>query len=348
MMNELLVEIFAVGKWNGYNFSKADLQEIAANFKSLKENHRVPLKFGHNDEQQMTDGFPALGWVEDVFVNGSILMAKFVDIPDLVFSAIEKKLYRNVSIELDIGVKHKERFYNYVLSGVALLGADIPAVNVLKDLTHYMSRDEVHGEKQISFSAIDTNFKPKSRKEGTMEISEKEYQDLKFSAAKADQLEKDLATSTSQVESLSAEMKQFKADQEAKERADFAAKVADARKNITELFDNAVKDMRITPAQKENFSKLLRIDDDNAVVAIAIEDVKGLIGEEKSNFSKDKARQSSSDRETEESVDDEVTRLTYKAMEENSKLGFAAAMDTVLKANPKLAEEYISNSGGEK
>ena len=39
-------------------------------------------------------------------------MAEFTDVPDIVMSAFKKKLYRNVSIELDAGVQHKEDFFS--------------------------------------------------------------------------------------------------------------------------------------------------------------------------------------------------------------------------------------------
>ena len=104
---ELTAEIFAVGRWNGFEFSLVDLQRIAETFKALGDKHRVPLKFGHNNEQPMTDGQPALGWVTDVWVAGEKLMAKFSDIPEIVFNAMQKKLYNNVSVELDFDEREK-------------------------------------------------------------------------------------------------------------------------------------------------------------------------------------------------------------------------------------------------
>ena len=154
MANELDAEIFAVGKWNGMEFTLEDLNNIEAAFKSLKDRHQVPLKMGHNDEQPFTDGQPALGWVKDIWVKGQKLMARFSDIPDIVKDALQKRLYRNVSVELDMGVEHQDQKYPYVLSGVALLGADIPAVNTLADLQAYMSRD-LDFEKRMAFTAIE-------------------------------------------------------------------------------------------------------------------------------------------------------------------------------------------------
>src|SRR5690606_25974082 len=93
-------EIFAVGKWNGLEFTEADLDDIVANFDRLKDIHKVPLKFGHNDEQPITDGQPAIGWVSRVYRKGKKLLADFSDVPSVVVEAIKKKLYRTVSVEL--------------------------------------------------------------------------------------------------------------------------------------------------------------------------------------------------------------------------------------------------------
>ena len=58
-------------------------------------------------------------------------MATFADMPDIVFEAISKKRYRKVSIELDKDATHKGETFKWILSGVALLGAVLPAVNTL-------------------------------------------------------------------------------------------------------------------------------------------------------------------------------------------------------------------------
>lgn len=139
---ELDVEIFAVGRWNGMEFTAEDLMDFANSFHNLKEVHKVPLKMGHNGEQPFTDGQPALGWVDDMWFSKDIgkLVAKFIDMPKIVYDAMKAKLYKHVSIEADFGVEHNGNFYNNVLSGVALLGADIPAVNTLQDLQAFMSK----------------------------------------------------------------------------------------------------------------------------------------------------------------------------------------------------------------
>jgi len=98
---ELDAEIFTVGKWNGMSFDAADLQGMADAFTRLKDNLKVGLKIGHTDAQTMANGQHALGWVDKVWIVGDKLMARFTDMPDVVYKAMQKKMYRNVSVEME-------------------------------------------------------------------------------------------------------------------------------------------------------------------------------------------------------------------------------------------------------
>ena len=269
---ELTAEIFAVGRWNGFEFSLVDLQRIAETFKALGDKHRVPLKFGHNNEQPMTDGQPALGWVTDVWVAGEKLMAKFSDIPEIVFNAMQKKLYNNVSVELDFDVKWKEQQFPMVLSGVALLGGDLPAVNTLKDLTHYMSRQDAEFRvgRKAAFSAIAGN---NSSEEQDMNIEELSKQVAKLSASVDAMSAKNDELTKVNLE-LTAKVQKYEADAKAKEAADEKARLEAKRAEVTATMEAGVKAGAITPAQREQFTKLLRIDSDEALNALDMEAVK--------------------------------------------------------------------------
>lgn len=136
------MEIFSVGTWNGEDFTPSDLEEIAANFEKLKEIIKPPLKFGHDDKQNLTaqeDGDPALGWVESLRVVGGKLLATVKEMPAVVYKAIKAGRYKRVSAEIYLNVKLEKKKLGKVLKAVALLGADIPAVNDLADLTAYLT-----------------------------------------------------------------------------------------------------------------------------------------------------------------------------------------------------------------
>ncbi len=130
-------EVFAAGIWNGTQFSEADLDAMVQSFEALGLAGRVPLKFGHDSPKP--DGQPSLGWVSRVWREGKRLLADFSHVPDKVVQLIKDKAYRHVSVELLRNVKAGTREIPWTLDAVALLGADQPAVGILKELTVGMS-----------------------------------------------------------------------------------------------------------------------------------------------------------------------------------------------------------------
>jgi len=136
MLNELKqVELMQSGvAANGITFTNDDLQGIADAFKVLGLEGKVPLKLGHNDQQPLTDGKPALGWVIRMRVVGDKLLGDFIDLPKLIYDAFKMGRYKNVSVELLRNVQAGTRIIPWVIDAVALLGADQPAFGALKDL----------------------------------------------------------------------------------------------------------------------------------------------------------------------------------------------------------------------
>jgi hypothetical protein len=135
-------EVFSAGTWNGDTYTEADLRELAANFERLRGEVKPPLKFGHDAGQTLTgqsDGDPALGWVEAVRVAGDKLIATFAGVPQVVMDAIHAGRYRRVSAEIWFNLRRGGQTFGKALKAVALLGADLPAVTNLQDLTAYLT-----------------------------------------------------------------------------------------------------------------------------------------------------------------------------------------------------------------
>lgn len=335
---QLTVEIFAVGRWNGYEFTREDLISIADTFSKLGELHRVPLKFGHNDEQQMTDGQPALGWVSEVWVEGDKLMAKFDSIPDVVMKAIKSRLYRNVSVELDCGVEHKGSQYPFVLSGVALLGADIPAVNTINDLNHYLNqRAGFSAGRRAVFSAIAGKFN-----EGDDKV-EKKLEELTATvnalSAKVETTAAANIALTRENETLKADLKKFSDAEAVRETTEKKARIDNKRAEVTALFEDAVKANAITPAQRTSFSKVLRVEDDAAVEALDINTVKELVGGSGFKFSKGNAHQDQAD---DRPVDVRVAEAANAIVAKGEAKDFASATNLLFSRDPELGREYIN------
>jgi hypothetical protein len=345
-MNELTVELFAPGKWNGMVFDKDDLKDMAENFKTLKSVLFAPVKLGHNDEQQITDGMPALGeivdtWYTDAGKDGKPkLMGKLAGLPDVVFTAINKRRYNKLSIELDIGVSHQGRFMKYVLTAVALLGADLPAVNTLADLNAYMSRKSLfadHKQKMVFTKAFTSNM---FQEETDMEY-EKLYNELNVKFSK---LEAELATTKAEVITLTATKESFERDTKKREEDAKKQAIGTARATIAAKFEKAVTDEIITPAKRDQFTKLLNIDDDEAVLKIKAEDVDALLTDaEGKMFTKSTTRTKSRTERTVVDAGSELTTKAYEIMNVNNGMDFTVAFERAMRANPELAAEHLEN-----
>lgn len=327
---ELKVEVFSVGKWNGMEFTKEDLQLMSVAFDKLKENHKVPLKFGHNDDQPFTDGQPSLGWVNELSVEGDKLVANMDSIPDVVFNAIQNKLYRHVSIELDFGVEHKGDYYPFVLSGVALLGADIPAVNNIGDLTKYMAR-KLKSSKRAAFTAIN-----QPNKESVM--------DLKEMQAKLEAMQEQLSSRDSQIADLATEKAKFErsnADIQAKLKIqeEEAKKAAFDRKkeDLTGSVESLVKEKKITPAQREAFMAQYKEDDTTIDMMEANLKVLGMFS---ANADGETGEKSNKDEEGKNP--DQILFERTKKYQLDKGCDFSVAKKAVMEADRELALEYVT------
>ena len=134
------VEIFSTGTWNGDKYSNKDLDAMVNNFDET--GFQPPLKLGHNEEQpEMLDGAPALGYVDKIYTEGSKLLANFVNLPKKVYEAIKRGNYKRVSSEIYWNYKSNGKSLDRVLKAVALLGSEIPAVTNLESISGLYNKD---------------------------------------------------------------------------------------------------------------------------------------------------------------------------------------------------------------
>lgn len=350
------VPIFSVGKWNNMSFSLDDLNDIANNFEKLKDIHRIPLKLGHNPEQKVTDGQPALGWAQNIRVQGTKLVADFVNVPTVLANAIKNKLYRTVSIELLMGVKRGTETLRHVLDAVAILGADQPAVNNLGDLDQFLaSRTVVFDDegRRVVFSTSAGKYQSNPQK-GDESMDEKEVQALIDKAVDkvAAKFTKQVDSQNEQLEALTEENSDLKrklAESES-QRESFAKKqqeekVKTAREAVKAIFETAVKAKAITPAQRDAQIKLFKVDDDEAVLEIDQDELRKAFGvtENPREGSEGLSDQDSS-RGRETSVFDEVDARVRKFQVEHPDADYGKAAIAVFRADPELHREYLETS----
>lgn len=341
MPKTITFEAFAPGTWNGMSFKRGDVEEIAQNFQALFDYHKVPLKFGHNDNQPLTDGQPALGWVTKADVNNDgKLMLTAENVPDIVARAINEKLYRKVSVELDLGVEHKGKTYRYVLSGVALLGADIPAVNTLADLTHYLSDDKpaLAASRRTVFSAI----------EGRKLNEESEMDETKIQAM-IDKAVKPLADQNAELQTklaaADAKVAQLTREKDEAAKSQQAEKTKLARDTINAKLEAAVKQNVILPAQREYFIASMGVNDDAKVLTLDVDGyIKTVSGGKTVDLSRQEGMSGSSGERVEKDAGAEIVRLTKAEQAKEKGLNFSTAKRRVVEANPDLAKEWLNAS----
>lgn len=339
-MKTLTAEIFAVGKWNDTEVTLDTLNELANNFSRLAEFVDVPLKFGHNDEQPITDGQPALGWVDRVWVEGEKLLANFTDIPKVVYDAIKAKRYKNVSIEALFDVEHGGTRYGTVLTAVALLGVDMPAVNTLKDLTTYMTAKNLAFSSHATFSKKPFNH------------SEDSNMDLKEAQAKIEFLEAELEAKDKIIAGHAAEKATFsveKAELEGKvktlETEKEASTFAREKEDVTKDLEQLVKDGKILPAQRDDLLKEFTVEN-KASVLFTIKTLKGNATKVPGTGSS--AKEDGDDNSQEGLAVDEKIAIKAREYAAEHKVSFSAATSAILANDPKLAREYADmNDGGD-
>jgi len=312
-------EIFSVGNWNGDNYTEKDLHGIVAAFKALKEEIKPMLKLGRHENKFD----PALGWIENVRVEGGKLYAKFIKVPQILYDAIKRELYKRISVEMNINYKGKStgQLYPYVLDGVAILGAAVPAVTNLADLTKYMTssfRGEAGDNHRIVFE-IDNVFKCNQNNErgGIMPMTAEEQK-------KFDDLQKENAD-------IKLKMTTMENQEQDREKKEFE----DKKKSVKEFCEKAVKDKTMLPANRDLiFSSLEKDNPDlDMLMNLADNQVKyyeNMDGEKGLRDNKDK-------------FDDPGKELDVKVRKyqvDHPKASYEDAMTIILMDNDDLAERY--------
>lgn len=106
-----------------------DFDNAVTAFESLKDTINFPIKVGH-----LTFDQEAAGWISNLRRDGDFLVADFVDVPDEVAKMIKEKRLRHRSVEAARNLELYGNEYAFVITAVALLGTELPAVNGLRDI----------------------------------------------------------------------------------------------------------------------------------------------------------------------------------------------------------------------
>lgn len=239
------VEIFAIGEHNGMKFNESDLASMVESFNTLtqKEGYRPVLKLGHEDTQKyfgQRKGAPNLGVVEKIWHDGKKIFANFANVPDAVVDMIRNGRYNAVSIEMFPKLQAEGVTFSNVLTAVALLGAELPAVKGLKDLAASLF-DEFEDERiTLTFGevAMPATYSKEQLDEIVAAAVAKASDELKVEfEAKVTELEGEVASAKEAKETAETALREFEADA--------------AYKEAEMLVDAAIKEGKLLPKQKD-------------------------------------------------------------------------------------------------
>jgi hypothetical protein len=359
MANLNNVEVFAVGTWNKYKFVYEDLVEIVNNTNYLISTKKLnpPLKVGHSTNQilkQQTDGDPRLGSVSNFRLNkDKKIVCDFTNIPDIIFTAIKKGLYNNVSVELD----HIANFGWYTHK-VALLGADLPAVKNIKDLQVYLSENQNLVDIDCKF-----NFSTPKIIGGVIKMSEKEKEaggvtvnlhrdeviegELKEIKAKFAENLKESKKTDDKLKDIEQKMKDAEKKLEEYKSKDLERAFKEQSQKILEKYKKATKEGKLQPvlyneiethinSQKAAFSETTKLQMSPELVVKMMDSFSGM------STKKEEARGSKKDSEgNSDNSADEKLLVEVKKVQASSGLKYSEALDIVCNIKPELFKEYI-------
>lgn len=304
-MNKYIgVELARTGRFDAstgpVTLTKEDFDNIAEAYTELKGKIDIPVKLGHDEQNILEEaGLPAAGWVENIRRVGEKLLADITGVPDAVAKLIESGGLRKRSIEAVRNVKLAGKRYKMALTGLALLGSELPAVDSLEDITALYASgkafDTLGSDSEITARIIctSTGIMPKLST-ARIEISEKVTMAIDIAKYKALLKLPDTATDEEVETAIEAMLEQRQQSeppqQQPKEKAgEGEEKMTDtieaalapvrkelaeaqkqiviltndkARSEVTTAVDEAIKAKKFMPASRDSLIKLALADKD--------------------------------------------------------------------------------------
>ena len=330
------VEVFSIGKWRAstgpVSVDSPMLDRMVENFKELNSvsGFGVPAKLGHSSAV----GAPAYGWMSNLYREGDTLLADFSDMDSKLIDEIEKRRYNSVSVEIWPRIEHAGKVYKDVLGGIAMLGAEWPAVKGLKPLSASLFADagseklELQKEPQVT-------LKFTQEEHDALVQAEVGKEKVKLSGEIAELTGK-LEDSEKRAELAEAALRSFKDD--------------NAKKEIERIVDGAIKDGKLLPKQKAELmamaeamtaaaSQKFKVGDKEKTGLEMFEDhIKALPG--RVAYGERLGSKGEKPTENGEKAADAVHARVQEFLAANPKSDYSEAYQAVLKADPDLRQRY--------
>ena len=276
------IEVFGKGTWKGIKITDKDIDDIVNNTNEIIDKLKPKVKLGHGDKQDLLrkTGLPAGGWITKLKRAGDKILVDIKEVPKVLYQLIKNGAYKRISSEILAGYTEPstKKKYNKVLSAIAFLGADLPAVTNLKDIAALYDSDD---NANLIIYEKTTKEVDKKRKEvyimpGKVTITELENK--KYVAVEDyEKIEKEKEKIEKEKEEAKGFKEKFEAEEKkSKEAEDKLGKISKEKREaeIKTFIDDhcSEKDMRFLPKQKEVLMALVESTSDEKKIKFTVDD----------------------------------------------------------------------------
>tara|TARA_Y100000310_G_scaffold343755_1_gene452869 strand:+ start:8198 stop:9877 length:1680 start_codon:yes stop_codon:yes gene_type:complete len=323
------IEIFSTGVWNGDKYTTKDLEAMVSNFD--KTGFQPPLKLGHNEEQpEMKDGEPSLGYVDKIYQEGSKLLANFKELPKKVYEAIKRGNYKRVSSEIYWNYKSNNQVLDRVLKAVALLGTEIPAITNLEAIEGLYVKATGEGIVKKHYQEKESELMIES--EQGKGISFKEYQNLQD---KLKTLEADKTKAIEQLEESKKEQKAAEISKFIQENKESGKILPVFEKELEVLMQSATEKKVYSYTEEEKTVELSQFE----LVEKIVKSFPKMVEFEEISTEGDYVV----DRQPYTKAGDEIDRRAKLFISKGKAKKYSEALELVLKEDKQLRDEYYEN-----
>lgn len=280
------IEVFGTGEWNKHKITDEDLDNIVNGTNEIIDKLKPKVKLGHDDKQGLLQksGFPAGGWITKLKRSGNKILVDIKEVPKVLYNLIKNGAYKRISSEIlyDYTEPSTQKKYKKVLSAIAFLGADLPAVTNLKDIAALYDADEeanlIIYEKEEKKTTKEVDKKRKEIYIMPNGIKITELEGKKFVAVEDfEKLEKEKEAIDKEIEANKGYKEKFEAEEKKAKEAEEKLNKASKEKREAEIktFVDAhcsEKDMRFLPKQKEVLMALIGSTSDEKKIKFTVDE----------------------------------------------------------------------------
>lgn len=351
------LEIFGAGTWQPASggtitVTEGHLDEMVESFGALQGTNIVKphLKLGHTEAQKWFGqkvGIPTLGWIDRVWREGKKLLADVKDVPDALLDMIKAGRYHNVSAEVfPPGVIESDgKKFGHVLSAVAILGTEMPAVKDLAGLAAALYANQ--------FTAS-VEAQPTIYAKGTVHaMFTQEQVDSLIAAAVTKAVGEAKAEFSTQINGLTEQVTVLTRRAEGAEAKLTEQAAAFAQREAESLIDGAIKEGRLLPKQKgialafmTGVKGPISFGGKEQTATQLFSEFLATFGKQVDTTERGDGREGSRSPNTFATAAQEVDHLVKTRMGADAKLDYAAAMRLVINdpANKDVADRYAQGA----